>query len=61
MLSPAVDPRHVVRGALDALPEGGWWLADEGLAFASTVERKERVDMMSGATTGMYPGIFDAG
>ncbi len=60
MLSPAVEPREVVRGALDALPEGGWWLADEGLAFASTVERRQRVDMMSAATTGMYPDIFDA-
>ena len=59
MLSPAVDPRDVVRRSLDALPDGGWWLADDGLAFASTVERTERVDMMSSATTGMYPSIFD--
>jgi short-subunit dehydrogenase len=58
MLAPAVDPELVVSGALDALPGGGRWLADDGLAFAAGVERSERVDMMSAATTSMYPGKF---
>ncbi len=58
MMAPAVDPRTVVSSALDALPEGGRWLADEGLEFAATVPRSERVDMMSQATTAMYPQIF---
>ncbi len=60
MLSPAVDPRVVVAGALDALGDGGRWLADEGLEFAATVERRERVDMLGAATTAMYPRIFEA-
>jgi short-subunit dehydrogenase len=58
MLSPAADPRVVVVGALDALGEGGRWLADDGLKFAAAVERRERVDMMSEATTAMYPHVF---
>lgn len=58
MVSPPVDPRDVVAGALDALPDGGRWLADPGLEFAAAVDRRERVDMMGSATTGMYPDIF---
>jgi hypothetical protein len=58
MLAPPVDPRSVVSRALDDLPAGGRWLADEGLEFAATVPRAERVDMMSSATTAMYPQIF---
>lgn len=58
MFAPPVDPRIVVSGALDALPEGGRWLGDEGLEFAAQVPRAERVDMMSQATTAMYPQIF---
>lgn len=61
MMAPAVDPAVVVSAALDALPAGGRWLADDGLAFAASVERSERVDMMSSATTGMYPGKFSNG
>ena len=55
-----VDPRVVVEGALDALGDGGRWLADEGLEFAATVPRDQRVDLMSAATTAMYPHIFEA-
>ena len=58
MLSQPVDPRVVVAGGLDALPEGGRWLADDGLAFAAQVPRAERVDMMSAATTAMYPRLY---
>ncbi len=58
MMAPPVDPRTVVSSARDALPEGGRWLADAGLEFAATVPRAERVDMMSQATTAMYPQIF---
>ena len=57
--APPVDPRVVVEGALDALPEGGRWLADAGLEFAAAVDRSERVAMMSNATTAMYPDIFE--
>lgn len=60
MLSQPVDPRTVVSAALDALPEGGRWLADDGLKFAAEVPRAERVDMMGSATTAMYPQIFEA-
>lgn len=59
MATPAVDPRIVVAGALDALPEGGRWLADDGLAFAAQIPRAERVDMLSSATTAMYPHVFE--
>ncbi len=58
--APPVDPRVVVEGALDALDDGGRWLADEGLEFAATIGRRERVNLMSTATTTMYPGIFEA-
>jgi short-subunit dehydrogenase len=58
MQSAPVDPRAVVTGALDALPEGGRWLGDPGLEFAAAVSRRERVAMMGGATTGMYPDRF---
>lgn len=59
MAAPAVDPRTVVAGALDALPEGGRWLADEGLAFAAQLPRADRVDMLSSVTTAMYPRVFE--
>ena len=58
MMAPPVDPRTVVSQALDDLPQGGRWLADDGLAFAATVPRAERVEMMSAATTAMYPQVF---
>jgi len=59
MMAPAVDPRSVVARALDDLPTGGRWLADDGLEFAAAVARAERVDMMSSATTAMYPQVFE--
>lgn len=58
MMAVPVDPRSVVGRALDDLPEGGRWIADEGLEFAASVARRERVDMISAATTAMYPQIF---
>ena len=58
MMAPPVDPRSVVSRALDDLPDGGRWIADEGLEFAAAVPRAERVDMMSAATTAMYPQVF---
>lgn len=60
MAAPPVDPRSVVSAALDDLPRGGRWLPDDGLRFAAEVPRAERVDMMSSATTAMYPQIFGA-
>lgn len=60
MVSPPVDPRTVVAGALDVLPEGGRWLADPGLEVAAALDRRERVDLMGTATTGMYPDVFDS-
>ncbi|MDE0067242.1 MAG: SDR family NAD(P)-dependent oxidoreductase [Acidimicrobiaceae bacterium] len=54
MGGPPVDPRTVVAPALDALGEGGRWLGDDGLKFAATVERSDRVDMMCSATAAMY-------
>ncbi|MEM7143419.1 MAG: SDR family NAD(P)-dependent oxidoreductase [Actinomycetota bacterium] len=58
-LAGMVDPRSVVSRALDDLPEGGRWIADDGLEFTLTIPRKDRVDMMSAVTTSMYPHIFD--
>lgn len=59
MLVPPVEPRDVIARGLDALHLGGRWLADEGLEFAATVERRERVDMISEATVAMYPHLFE--
>lgn len=58
MVAPPADPRTVVAGALDALPDGGRWLADAGLEIAAGIDRRDRVDLMGSATTGMYPDIF---
>jgi len=60
MMALPVDPRSVVSRALDDLPAGGRWIADDGLEFAAAVPRAERVDMMSSATTAMYPQIFES-
>ena len=61
MQSPPPRRLHVgSASACDALGDGGRWLADEGLEFAATVERRERVDMLGAATTAMYPRIFEA-
>jgi hypothetical protein len=49
-----------VSRALDDLPAGGRWIADDGLEFAAQVPRAERVDMMSAATTAMYPQVFES-
>ena len=46
MITPAVAPREVVRGALDALGEGTCWLADPGLEFMSTLDRRKGVDLI---------------
>ena len=59
MVTPAVDPRDVVRRALDALGEGTCWFADPGLEFMASIDRRKGVDIISAATTGMYPSIFD--
>jgi uncharacterized protein len=59
MMAQPVDPRTVVARALDDLPIGGRWLADDGLKFAASVDRTDRVDMISAATTAMYPHIFE--
>lgn len=58
MMAPAVDPRTVVARALDALGDGGWFLGDEGLEMVAGIERRQRVDIMSSATTAMYPDRF---
>jgi short-subunit dehydrogenase len=61
MAVPAADPRAVVRGALDALGEGTCWLADPGLEMMAGLDRRQAVDVISTATTAMYPGVFEAG
>ncbi len=58
MFAPPVDPRAVVAQGLDALADGGRWLADDGLAFAATVERRQRVDLLGESTLAMYPYLF---
>ena len=58
MMAPAVEPRDVVRGALDALGTGSCYLADEGLEFMASVDRREGVEMISAATTGMYHEVL---
>jgi short-subunit dehydrogenase len=58
MITPAVDPRDVVRRALDALGEATCWLADPGLELLAGIDRRKAVDIISAATTRMYPGIF---
>jgi short-subunit dehydrogenase len=55
MLQPAVDPRVVVEGALDHLPEGGAYLADAGLEIVAGMERRQRSDLLSSATVALYP------
>ena len=55
MLQPAVDPRVVVEGALDHLPEGGSYIGDAGLAMVAGIERRQRVDLLSSATVALYP------
>jgi short-subunit dehydrogenase len=55
LLQPAVDPRIVVEGALERLPDGGAYLADPGLELVAGVDRRQRVELLSSATVAMYP------
>ncbi len=55
MLQPVVDPRLVVDAALDRLPEGGCFLADPGLELVAGLDRRQRVELLSQATTALYP------
>ncbi len=55
MLQPAVDPRVVVDGALDHLPDGGCYIADPALEVVAGIERRQRVDLLSSATVALYP------
>ena len=55
MLQPAVDPRVVVDGALDHLPDGGCYIGDPLLAIVAGIERGQRVELLSGATAALYP------
>ena len=55
LLAPAVDPRVVVEGALDHLPEGGAYLPDAGLELLDGLDRRARVDLLSHTTASMYP------
>jgi short-subunit dehydrogenase len=55
MLQPAVDPRVVVEQGLDHLADGGCFLADPALEVVATIERRQRVDLLSSATAALYP------
>ena len=55
MLQPAADPRAVVEGALDHLADGGCYYADPALEMVAGIERRQRVDLLSSATTALYP------
>jgi short-subunit dehydrogenase len=57
MLQPAADPRTVVESALDHLTDGGRYLADPGLEYVAGLERAPRVDLLSSATSALYPDI----
>jgi short-subunit dehydrogenase len=59
MVIPPADPGDVISRALEALPLGGRWLADEGLELAAAVERRARVELISEATVAMYPQVFE--
>ncbi len=61
MLTPAADPRDVVRRALDALGEAPCWYGDAGLEMLAGLDRRQAVDVISAATTRMYPGVFEPG
>lgn len=58
LFQPAADPRVVVEAALDHLPDGGCFLADPGLEVVAGLERAARVDLLSGATSSLYPEQF---
>jgi hypothetical protein len=58
MLQPAVAPRQVVDAALDHLGDGGCYLADPGLEYVAGLARDARVELLSSATTALYPNLF---
>ncbi|MEO6317300.1 MAG: SDR family NAD(P)-dependent oxidoreductase [Acidimicrobiales bacterium] len=58
MYQPPADPRAVVDGALDRLPDGGWYLADPGLELVAGMARAERVELLSGTTAALYPDRY---
>jgi hypothetical protein len=61
MLQPAVAPRQVVEAALDHLGEGGCYLADPGLEIVAGLDRATRVELLSSATSALYPDLFPPG
>ncbi len=61
MMTPAVEPREVVRRALDALGQGSCWLADPGLELVAGLDRRQAAELISTATTRMYPDRFGEG
>jgi hypothetical protein len=61
MLQPAVAPRQVVDAALDHLGAGGRYLADPGLEIVAGLDRAARVDLLSSATSALYPDLFPPG
>ena len=54
-----VDPRDVVAKALDSLGDGYCFVFDDGINFMLGLDRRQAVDIISTATTSMYPHIFD--
>ncbi len=54
------DPRAVVDAALDHLGDGGCFLADPGLEVVASLERTQRVELLSAATTALYPDRYRA-
>jgi hypothetical protein len=58
MLKPATDPRSVVEAALDRLADGGCFLADPDLQLVVGMDRPTRVDVLSSATSAMYPDEY---
>ena len=55
MLQPAVDPRVVVDGALDRLPDGGCFIADPSFDVVAGIERRQRVDLLVERDRGALP------
>jgi len=58
LFQPAADPRTVVEAALDRMPEGGCYLADPGLEVVAGLDRAARVELLSSATSSLYPEQF---
>jgi hypothetical protein len=55
LLQAVSQPRDVVEVALDRLPDGGGIYGDDALALVDGIERRQRVDLLSGATVALYP------